>query len=123
MKRITRQQEAIIQVLLKETHPLTAYEILNRSVKAVQSINLSTIYRNLKYLLEKETIRRIEIPGDTPRYEIKDSQSYNYFLCDACMQVFRWHSKTNVPLESQLQGFLIKNYSVSVYGTCCDCKR
>lgn len=121
MKRTTRQQETILTVLKEESHPLTAYEILNRSIKTIQSINLSTIYRNIKSLLETNKLRRIEIPGDTPRYEIKDEKSYDYFLCDTCTQVFRVHSNIIIKPNDRLEGFLIKKYCISVYGTCVDC--
>ncbi|MBM3207966.1 MAG: transcriptional repressor [Chlamydiae bacterium] len=121
MKRFTRQQEAILSTLKKEERPLSVEEILSHASEVVDSINLSTIYRNLKVLIFENKVQKIDIPGENPCYEIQSSGHYHYFHCDDCSRVYRLDSCPG-RLENLLpSGFFLRTHSITLHGSCADC--
>ncbi len=62
MKRNTVQKTAINDVLNRATLPLSAEELLTKARKAAPKMNLATLYRNLKSLVEEGSNKQITHP-------------------------------------------------------------
>jgi len=121
MKRSTRQQEAILLSLKKYDRPLSIDEIFEYASKVVDSINLSTIYRNLKTLMTENKVQKVDFPGDNSRYELYSLGHHHYFHCDDCLKVYRLNACPG-RLETLLPvGFYLKAHSLTLNGTCADC--
>ncbi|MGC4060539.1 MAG: transcriptional repressor, partial [Aquabacterium sp.] len=70
MERSTRQRTAIRHVIEAAGRPLSAQEILEASQVDVPAMGIATVYRNVKALLEEDTIEMVALPGESPRYEM-----------------------------------------------------
>ena len=69
MQRKTSQRSAIEQVFLEEDRPLGIDEILQQARARVASLNLATVYRNLKLLIDKGWLSQISHPTMGTLYE------------------------------------------------------
>lgn len=69
MERHTRQRQALADALAGSGQALSPHELLERAKTAVPSLNLSTVYRQIKGLQAAGQIVRVELPGQPPRFE------------------------------------------------------
>ncbi|MFN9975666.1 MAG: Fur family transcriptional regulator, partial [Phycisphaerae bacterium] len=70
MDRHTSQRIAIEASLRSAQRPLSPAEILDAAKPDAPTINLATVYRTLKRLIESGLIRPVELPGEPSRYEL-----------------------------------------------------
>ncbi len=122
-QRQTRQRAAIREVLERSRRPLSVDEILAGARSRVASINLATVYRNLRRLLDEETVRPVELAGQPARYEIAFSTKshHHHFHCEQCDRMF---DVTGCPpglSELVPPDFQMTGHDIILYGTCKDC--
>ena len=70
MERLTRQHHAVLDALAQCGQALSPQDLLEHAKSAVPSLNLSTVYRQLKGLQQAGQIVRVELPGQPARFEI-----------------------------------------------------
>ena len=70
MERHTRQRQAVVDALARSGQALSPQDLLEQAKAAVPSLNLSTVYRQIKGLQDAGQIVRVELPGQPPRFEI-----------------------------------------------------
>lgn len=121
MKRKTKQRDAILTLLKKEGRPLSIEEILKETTQEIPDINLSTVYRNLKNLLEDKTLSAVSLPGGRTRYEMKVQEHRHYFLCDLCDSLFNVFVCPQGLLDMVPAGFTLRGHSITLNGYCTDC--
>lgn len=121
MKRVTKQRSAILKCLSEEGRPLTVEEILQFSAVDAPSINLSTIYRNIKALLNENKITQIDLPGDRICYEMIKKEHHHYFLCDSCNKIFNILGCPKGLGDLVPNGFKLLGHSISLNGLCSEC--
>ncbi len=76
MKRNTVQKTAINDVLHRATLPLSAEELLTQARKTAPKMNLATLYRNLKSLVEEGTVTRVTHPQSGVLYEKTTAEQF-----------------------------------------------
>jgi Fur family transcriptional regulator, ferric uptake regulator len=120
---MTRQREAIMQALSKSARPMSPAEILKAAGKHVKSLSLATVYRNLKALADDGQIHPVQLPGEPPRYELREAASHHHhhFHCETCDKVF---DIAGCPkgLEGMVpSGFTLRSHELVLYGVCSGC--
>ena len=70
MERHTRQRQAVVDALARSGQALSPHDLLEQAKAAVPSLNLSTVYRQIKGLQDAGQIVRVELPGQPPRFEM-----------------------------------------------------
>lgn len=70
MERHTRQRQAVVDALARSGQALSPQELLLRAKSSVPTLNLSTVYRQIKGLQDGGQIVRVELPGQPPRFEM-----------------------------------------------------
>lgn len=70
MERHTRQRQAVLDALARTGQALSPSEILALSQQAVPSLNLSTVYRQIKALQDQAEVVRVDLPGHPARFEV-----------------------------------------------------
>lgn len=70
MERHTRQRQAVVDALACSGQALSPHELLEHAKTAVPSLNLSTVYRQIKGLQDAGQIVRVELPGQPARFEM-----------------------------------------------------
>jgi Fur family ferric uptake transcriptional regulator len=122
MVRSTRQKTAIRSVLEVARRPLSPQEILEEARRQVPELGIATVYRNLKGLQERDEIRAVELPGESPRYELASVASvhHHHFQCTVCGRVFDLHA-CRLDLASMIPaGFTLERHEITLYGRCAE---
>lgn len=122
----TKHRKAILELLENSDTPITADEIFLALKENNTSIWLSTVYRTLDMLTEKEVVLKSTLMGeDKARYEIKHDEHKHRFVCVGChkmipllecpLKEFEQKLKTNMDFD-------VTGHNLEIYGYCHDCK-
>jgi Fur family ferric uptake transcriptional regulator len=122
MKRRTNQRNAIQQVFLKIDRPLSIDEILETGRRTVSSLNQATVYRNLKLLVQKGWLMKINTPELGTLYEIAGKEHHHHFQCRSCDRLFEISGCAFNESSSIPPGFVTEGHEVYLFGVCADCK-
>lgn len=122
MKRLTRQHEAILKALAENNRPLSVDEILSYASKEIPLINLSTVYRNIKTLIQEAKIAVVEVPGEKPRYEMVGKGHHHHFLCNKCDKIYPIIGCPKGLHELVPHGFSLLGHSITLNGFCQECR-
>ena len=121
MERITRQHQAILDVIVNARRPLLAQEVLTLASKAVPRLSLATVYRNIKGLQDAGEIRAVVLPGQNPRYEVATRSHHHQFQCRQCEKVFDLEACPGNLDRLAPSGFKVDDHEIILYGSCGDC--
>ena len=122
MKRMTKQRLAILKCLAETERPLFIEEILAYAANEIPQINLSTIYRTIKTLIEEGKIDLIELPGEKSCYAVRQNGHRHYFLCNSCSKTYFINKCPKGLLEIVPQGFYLLGHSITLNGFCQECR-
>lgn len=121
MQRNTRQREAIRQVLQESGRPLSTREVLEAAKEKVPGLGIATVYRTLNSLLEEKEISAVELPGETPRYEVAGKHHHHHFHCTVCGKVFEIENCPGDLERLAPPGFKAERHEIVLYGHCPEC--
>jgi Fur family peroxide stress response transcriptional regulator len=120
--RNSKQRDAVLKDLQSRYDHPTAEDVYLSVRKAVPSISLATVYRNLKLLESEGLILRITT-GDSDRYDGHTHNHY-HFTCNTCMKVLDLEIGNQNPdtLPKDFDG-IITGHSLMFFGLCSNCKK
>ncbi len=150
MERHTRQRQAVVDALMCSGQALSPQDLLEQAKIAVPTLNLSTVYRQIKGLQDAGQIVRVELPGQPPRFEMAAnakaqaavahehaahamaghtpsahadaaSQHHHHFLCTACDRVFPIHACPGPMNDLAPPGFEVQRHDLTLRGRCASC--
>jgi Fur family ferric uptake transcriptional regulator len=121
MERATRQRDAIKSVIQAAKRPLSPREVLEGACAAVPALGIATVYRNLKLLVADGTVQVITLPGESPRYEMRESAHHHHFQCTTCRRVYDVPGCPGNLRRLAPRGFRVDHHDVTLYGRCSDC--
>lgn len=122
MIRDTHQRAAIRKVLLNAGRPLSVEEVFSMAHRKV-SLGIATVYRNLKSLQEEGWIIAVDLPGQSPRWEIAPESHHHHFLCNTCGKLYEIYACPE-NLQSLLpEGYTLEEHNVLLRGQCDGCAR
>jgi Fur family ferric uptake transcriptional regulator len=121
MRRKTLQRDAIKEAFTQINQPLRVDEILEIGRKKVESLNLATVYRNLKLLVESGWLRMIHHPDLGAFYERTGKGHHHHFHCHACNRLFEIPGCALNEKESVPPGFFTERHEVFLFGVCSSC--
>ena len=126
-QRVTRNREALVEILSDASRPMTLPEILKERPTLAQS----SAYRNLLALEQANVVRRVGGVDEFARFELAEdlTEHHHHLICDRCGAV----EDVDAPpgLESAVDkavaeievshGFLVRHHRVDLVGTCATC--
>jgi len=121
MKRNTVQKTAINTVLNKATQPLNAEELLRQARETAPRMNLATLYRNLKSLVEEGSVMKVTHPESGVLYEKSTTEHHHHFYCRICKKTI---DLPGCPLKSislAPDSFIAESHELFVTGICNSC--
>lgn len=125
--KITKQRIAILDILEKSEQPISAEQIYIILLDENISVSLSTVYRTLDVMTEKNMVTKITISQDGKTlYEINCELHRHYLYCLRCNKIL---TIKHCPLENYEQslidktGYDIVGHKLNVYGYCPECKK
>lgn len=122
MKRMTRQRQTIMDCLKEAKRPLSVEEILAAAAKKIPQINLATVYRNLKMLIDDKQILSVDLAGNSKRYEFVGLEHHHHFLCLQCNRLFDVVGCPKGIGELIPPGFKMVGHSITLHGYCPACQ-
>jgi len=128
-ERQTRQRDALMQALHDSARALSPAELCELGQRAVPTLNLSTVYRQLNAMLEAGEVVRVDLPGQSSRYEAacghahgtEDDHHHHHFHCTACGRVFPIHACPGAMDDLAPPGFRVQRHDLTLHGLCADC--
>jgi Fur family ferric uptake transcriptional regulator len=121
--RDTSQRRAIRAALDRAGRPLSAGEILDAARKAVPGLGVATVYRAVRTLQADGALHQVNLPGDSPRYELSGKKHHHHFHCLVCSGVFEVHDCPGELEHLSPPGFVLERHEVILYGRCRACAR
>lgn len=141
MERITRQKRAVLHALEHSGRSLHPAEIQSLAQQEVPTLNLSTVYRQIKVLVGEQRIHKVELPGQPARFEAAhtlshtsrvdrkvDSQvdkqldtHHHHFHCVLCEQVFPIQGCPGPMERLAPKGFQVESHDLTLHGRCANC--
>lgn len=117
--RITRPRRIILEILADgDDHP-DAMAIFRRAVKVDAGISLSTVYRTMKLLEDKGTIRRHTFEGGPSRFEQADTVHHDHLIDIETGDVIEFTSERIERLQQEIArqlGYEIVHHRLELYG-------
>jgi Fur family transcriptional regulator, ferric uptake regulator len=98
-------------------------EILQLAGTDVPQLNLATVYRNLKLLIEENKIVTVDLPGDNTRYERVDLIHHHHFLCHQCDRLFDVKGCPEGISAIVPSGFRLISHTITLTGYCLECNK
>ncbi len=123
MRRMTKQRDAIEGALQRAARPLSPAEIHAAAKRRVGSISLATIYRRIKQLCAEGLAAPINLPGESPRYELHSAaqKHHHHFQCLACDRVFDLKGCPPGLAKLAPPEFTVDRHEIVLYGRCKSC--
>ncbi len=119
--RNTRQKEAIRVAFTTADRPLSHDEALTLAQQQVEGLSIATVYRNINVLVEENWLARVEVPGDTTRYEVAGKDHHHHFQCNECGKLYELEG-CGIEMPPDLPaGFRPTSHELFVYGLCDRC--
>jgi Fur family transcriptional regulator, ferric uptake regulator len=121
MERTTQQRKAILNCLLKGGRPLSVNEILESATNSVTGLGIATVYRNLKALLAEGRVKRVDLPGQAPRWEMVPEDHHHHFLCRTCDKLFEIRACSENMARLLPEGYVLETHDILLHGQCAAC--
>lgn len=124
--KTTKSRTAILDILIESDQPMAAEQIFLVLKEEQVDINLSTVYRTLESLADKELVTKISIlDDDRMLFEYNQLGHRHYLVCLDCRKIV---TVQNCPLgtyEKKLEmetRFNIIGHKLYLYGYCEECQ-
>jgi Fur family transcriptional regulator, ferric uptake regulator len=121
-ERQTRQRQAIRDAIGDAGVPLSPREVLEHAQSRVNGLGMATVYRTLKLLVEAGVVQVVEIPGESPRYELAGKDHHHHFYCNACGKVYEVEGCPGDFSSLTPTGFKLENHELVLFGRCATCQ-
>jgi len=124
--RMTAQRQLIFEILENSGNHLTAEEVYSLARSSDPSLNLSTVYRVLRWL-ESENLIMTRLFHEERRQERFDAalpSEHHHFVCTNCKSVSEFDTSLLEKIISDFEdesGAHVKTGSIVLYGLCARC--
>lgn len=121
-RRRTGQRQSIEAALDKAKRPLGPQEMLALARQTAPRLGIATVYRTIQQMLNDGRLATVRIPGEPPRYELRQEDHRHYFRCRRCQQVFGLEGCPGNFDSIVPKGFSLEDHELVLYGTCGGCR-
>jgi len=128
--RMTNQRKLILEKIESMSGHPTAEDIFLEASQEDPSLNLSTVYRTLKWLTDQSLItsRRFDEDRRQERFDavlIESQVDHYHFQCQHCKKIIEFSSDQMEEIKSVFtrnSGAVVFNADLVLYGLCEDCR-
>ncbi|TYQ16580.1 UNVERIFIED_CONTAM: Fur family ferric uptake transcriptional regulator [Acetivibrio alkalicellulosi] len=123
----TKHRKKILEILDSKEFPVSAEDIYLDIKMSDSNISLSTVYRAIEALLNKDIIVKVNIRDENKGvYEINNMLHKHHIICRLCHKMV---SVLGCPLDAfeekinKETGFKIEGHNLELYGLCPGCNK
>ena len=124
--RNTKSRSAILDVLERSAQPISAEQVFFELKEKNMTANISTVYRTLDALADKNLATKLNITGDNRTlYELNRMVHRHYLVCLGCKKIMAIDSCPLEDYEKSLAketNYLISGHKLDIYGYCPECR-
>lgn len=123
--RNTKARDAVLDIMKKADHPLSASDIFSALKQGGLSVNLSTVYRTLDTMEKKGIAEKIPTDEGQAKYELLGIEHRHRIVCTSCHKSIPFDE---CPLRALVNdvgkktSFDITGHRLELYGLCPDCR-
>lgn len=121
---ITKQRQAVLQVIQDSEEHLTANEVFDKARKIQPGISFATVYNSLRFLKEQGMIGEVRFGSDAARFD-RTLNRHDHAICNECGKLI----DLDLPIPDEilkkgerLSKFKADSIEVVLRGLCPDCK-
>ena len=124
--RMTAQRRLLFSILDSLGEHPTAEELFHLARQQDTALNLSTVYRTLRWL-EQENLVSARVFAEGRRQERFDAalpSEHHHFMCTNCKSVIEFDTELLGTIKSRFQeqnGAIVRTGSIVLYGLCSNC--
>ncbi len=85
-------------------------------------MGIATVYRNLKALVEEQSLIAVQLPGGSVLYEAAGKAHHHHFQCDHCQRVFELEGCLPDIHKLAKPKFRVYRHELILYGICAECR-
>lgn len=122
--RLTSARKAILEHIEEAEAHLMATQIHLALSQRLPSLNLTTVYRSLDYLVEHKLISVADIGKGSPVYEKVSETLHHHLICQKCHAIAQIDHSHIAPFFQKLNqetGFEVTSNHIALYGICENC--
>ena len=123
-KPITKQRQAVLDVVRGSDGHLTASEIFQAARKRLSTISYATVYNSLRYLRDAGLIREINFGNGASRYD-REVRRHDHAICTKCGKLVDFDLPATVGLigaAAARSRFRPQSIHLTLEGLCQDCQ-
>lgn len=125
-RALTRQREAVLQVIRESENHLTASEIFEAARQRLPSISYATVYNSLKYLRQTGLVHEISFGGaGASRYD-RETARHDHAICTDCGKLVDFDLTVTSELVRaavRKTRFQPESIHLTLRGLCPDCRK
>lgn len=122
----TRHRVTILELLEQNDQPVTAEQLYSEMLSKPIPVNLSTVYRTLETLCEKDLVTKLTIEGGSKAlFEFNNNLHRHHLICLECKKIMTIESCPLGDYEQKLAdstNFAITGHKLDIYGYCPNCR-
>ncbi|MEP6742624.1 MAG: transcriptional repressor [bacterium] len=123
-EKLTRQREAVLQVIReREDHP-TANDIFAAARRRLPGISYATVYNSLRFLKEAGLVHEIKFGDSASRYD-RETDRHDHALCSRCGKLVDFDLPQAAELmkaAARRSKFKPESVHLTLKGVCPDCR-
>lgn len=123
--RITKTRTAILSLLLSATRPLSVAELLVLLKERGLTVDRTTIYRELNFLVNHNFLKEVRLIGEPSLFELQ-LEHCHHLVCLKCHAVKKItlcnHLESQEQQIMKKEKFKISDHSLEFYGLCHLCQ-
>lgn len=123
--RMTKNRTALLELFLKEEHPLCTEEVQKKLKRSRVNANISTLYRELDFLQKEAVIQEVKLQEKKRFFELSFKEHHHHLVCTKCDNIQEMEmDKELEALERRLERkgkFKIKSHLLEFFGLCAKC--
>jgi Fe2+ or Zn2+ uptake regulation protein len=121
---LTRQREAVLQVVRESDEHLTASEIFALARMRLPTLSYATVYNSLRYLKDTGLVREISFGNGASRYD-RETDRHDHAICTSCGKLVDFDLSATVELmraAARRTRFKPESVHLTLRGVCPDCR-
>ena len=124
-EKLTRQREAVLQVVReREDHP-TANEIFQDALQLLPTISYATVYNSLRFLKEAGLVHEIKFGDSASRYD-RETGRHDHAICNDCGKLVDFdlpEASELLKVAARKSRFKPESVHVTLRGVCPECRK
>ncbi|HAF14216.1 MAG TPA: transcriptional repressor [Blastocatellia bacterium] len=124
-EKLTRQRDAVLQVIRERADHPTANEIFQAARLRLPTISYATVYNSLRFLKEAGLVHEIKFGDSASRYD-RETDRHDHAICTGCGKLVDFDLPQAAELmvvAARKSKFKPESVHLTLRGLCPDCRK